>query len=173
MTLGRLLERQIPAEQDVRVLQISPLSEDDRTEWETLTRRFNKYLGREVSDELYEQTWLRLVARVEIRGVAARLDGTMVGFAHYYFHTSVWGAGRCNMADLFVAPEVRRQGVATSILKWVADDAEEHGAPRLYWNTTTDNSAARALYDTLADFNGFIVYTYRRDRQTAATSANP
>ena len=143
--------------------EIRLLTNDDHADWEALTRRYNEHFGTEVSDELYDRTWRRLIARDEIRGAGAWLDGTMAGLAHYYFHTSVWGAGRCYLADLFVAPEARRRGLATAVLRWVARDAEEHDAPRFYWNTTIDNAEGRALYDTLANYSGFIVYNYRRD----------
>jgi GNAT superfamily N-acetyltransferase len=145
------------------VVEISLLTEADRTAWKALTRRYIAHAGAEMSDDGYERTWQRLVARDEIRGIAAWLDDTMVGIAHYLFHASIWWAGRCYMADLFVAPEVRRQGIATAMLEWVARDAEEHDAPRFYWNTELDNAGARALYDKVANYKGFIVYSYRRD----------
>jgi hypothetical protein len=57
-----------------RVIEIGLLTEDDRAEWEALTRRFNEHVGTEISDDLYERTWQRLVTRDEIRGIAARLE---------------------------------------------------------------------------------------------------
>lgn len=156
-----------------RVVEIGFLIENDRAEWEALTRRFNEHVGTEISDDLYERTWRRLVTRDEIRGIAARLEDRMVGLAHYYFHTGLWHAGRCYLADLFVAPEARRRGIATAIVKWVARDAAEHDSPRLYWNTELDNTDARALYDTVADYKGFIVYSYRRQPNTAPTGDRP
>jgi GNAT superfamily N-acetyltransferase len=70
----------------------------------------------------------------------------MVGIAHYVFHASIRRAGgRCYLADLFVDPEVRRRGVATAMIEWVARDAEEHGVPRLYWNTLEDVPGSRAV----------------------------
>ena len=155
------------------MVEICFLTEDDRTEWEALTRRFNEHFGAAINDGLYERTWQRLVSRDEIRGIAARLDGRIVGLAHYYFHTGIWHAGRCYLADLFVAREARRRGVATTILKWVAQDAAEHGFPRLYWNAGFGDTAARALYDTVADYKGFIVYSYRRRPNPRPTAARP
>lgn len=149
------------------VVEISLLTEDDRAEWGVLARRYVAHSGGEMSDDRYVRTWERLVARDEIRGIAARLDGTMVGIAHYLFHASIWRESRCYMADLFVAPEVRRQGVATAMVRWVARDAEEHDAPRLYWNTELDNVGARALYDKVANYKGVIVYSYQRDPEPA------
>ncbi|WP_117666424.1 GNAT family N-acetyltransferase [Micromonospora sp. MW-13] len=145
------------------MVEISPLTGSDRANWEVLARGQNAYFGTEISDDGYEQTWQRLLDGEQRRGIAARLDGKMVGIAHYVFHAAIWGVGRCYLADLFVDPEVRRRGVATAMLKWMAWDAEEHGAPRLYWNTL-DDSPARALYDKVATFHeGLIHYSYRRD----------
>ncbi|MEU5785333.1 GNAT family N-acetyltransferase [Micromonospora lupini] len=161
--------------EDGSVLTIGPLTEPDRDEWEGLTRSFHAHwAGRpgrpaiEVDDDGYERTWRRLVNGEQIRGVCARLDGTMVGIAHYLFHASVWGAGRCYLAELFVDPQVRRQGVATAMIEWVAKDGDEHGAPRLYWNTEID-ADARALYDKLAVYRGYIVYNYSWPATTAVT----
>lgn len=142
------------------MLAISLLTEVDRAEWEVLTRRYNGRFGTEVSDDGYERTWQRLVALEEIRGIAARLDGRIVGIAHYLFHTDVWRVSGCYMEDLFVAPGARRQGIATAMLKWVARDAEEHGVPYVHCSAELDNAEARALCDKVANFDGFIVHTY-------------
>ncbi|WP_245730748.1 GNAT family N-acetyltransferase [Micromonospora pallida] len=156
-------------------MKIGPLTEFDRDEWEGLARSFHAHFagrpGRpetKVNDDGYEQTWQRLLDGDQIRGISARLDDKMVGIAHYLFHASVWSAGRCYMADLFVDPQVRRRGVATAMIQWVARDAEEHGAPRLYWNTEVD-ADARALYDKVANYRGYIVYSYARPATTTAT----
>lgn len=145
------------------MLKIGRVTESDRDDWEVLCRAFHTHFGTSVADERYERTWQLLLDGVRIRGIAAKLAGRNVGVAHYLFHGSVWGDGRCYLADLFVDPTVRRQGVATALLKWVASDAARHGAPRMYWNTLS-NAPARGLYDKVATCNdGLIVYTYRRD----------
>jgi GNAT superfamily N-acetyltransferase len=150
------------------VVEINFLTESDRACWEVLARGKDAYFETERSDDDYEQTWRRLLDG-EQRGIVARLDGKMVGIAHYVFHASIWGAGRCYLADLFVDAEVRRRGVATAVIKWVAWDAEEHGFPRLYWNTLED-APARALYDKVGKFHkGFIFYTYRHDANQIST----
>ncbi|GAA3558120.1 hypothetical protein GCM10022222_47100 [Amycolatopsis ultiminotia] len=117
----------------------------------------------ERSDDAYERTRRRLLEDAQIRGIAARLNGKMVGAAHYLFHASVWYSGRCYLADLFVDEEVRRQGIATAMTKWVAQDAKAQGFPSRYWNTLED-APARALYDRVGKLRkGFILYGYRRD----------
>ncbi|WP_033288463.1 GNAT family N-acetyltransferase [Amycolatopsis jejuensis] len=142
--------------------EISFLTESDRAGWEKLARGKDAYFDVERSDNSYAETWRRLLGDEHIRGIGARLDGAMVGIAHYLFHASIWKTGRCYLADLFVTDEVRRQGVATALVEWVARDAEEHGFPALYWNTLED-APARKLYDRVGKFHpGLILYTYRR-----------
>jgi GNAT superfamily N-acetyltransferase len=152
------------------MVEISLVTESDRASWEVLARGHHAHFGTEIGDDGYEQTWQRVLDGEQTRGIAARLDGKMVGIAHYVFHAGIWRAGgRCYLADLFVDPEVRRRGIATAMIKWVAWDAEEHGFPRLYWNTL-DNAPVRALYDKVANFQkGLIHYAYRRDANQSAT----
>ena len=40
------------------------------------------------------------------------------------------------------------------------DAARDRGATRYYWHTQADNATARALYDQVARFTGFIRYQY-------------
>lgn len=143
-------------------MEISYLTESDRAGWETLARGKDAYFDVERADDSYDRTWRRLLDDDRLRGIAARLDGTMVGIAHYLFHASVWYSGKCYLADLFVNENVRRKGVATALIEWVASDAEKHGFPSLYWNTLED-APARALYDRVGKYHdGFILYTYQR-----------
>lgn len=144
------------------MLEINLLTESDRASWKSLARGKDAYFEVERADDAYERTWRRLLDDEQVRGIGARLDGRMVGIAHYLFHAGVWYAGRCYLADLFVDAEVRRRGIATAVMEWVARDAEEHGFPGLYWNTLED-APARALYDRVGKFHeGLILYTYRR-----------
>ena len=95
-----------------------------------------------------------------LQGLAAWLDGRVVGITHYYFHTSVWTADVCYLADLFVDDTVRGKGAARALIEAVAVDARKRGAARLYWQTRESNTVARALYDKVAKFDGFIRYDY-------------
>jgi GNAT superfamily N-acetyltransferase len=150
------------------VVEIRLLAESDRDRWEVLARGKDTYFDVERDDDDYERTWRRLLDDEQIRGIAAWLDGTMVAIAHYLFHVSIWYAGKCYLADLFVDPALRRQGIATAVIDWVARDAKEHGFPGLYWNTLED-APARALYDKLGKFHqGFIHYSYAQPISSAA-----
>ncbi|WP_026214307.1 GNAT family N-acetyltransferase [Nonomuraea coxensis] len=145
------------------MIEIGFLTESDRARWESLARGKDAYFKVERGDDDYARTWRRLLDDEQIRGIAARLDGRMVGIAHYLFHAGVWQAGRCYLADLFVDAEARRRGIATAMIDWTARDAKERGFPGLYWNTLED-APARALYDKVGRLHkGLILYTYRRD----------
>ncbi|NBE91870.1 GNAT family N-acetyltransferase [Nonomuraea sp. KC401] len=151
------------------MLEINLLNESDRDRWEWLARGKDTYFEVERSDDDYERTWRRLLDDEHVRGIGARLDGGMVGIAHYVFHAGIWSAGRCYLADLFVHADLRRRGIATAVMEWVARDAKEHGYPSLYWNTLED-APARGLYDKVGMFHqGLILYTYRRNASRAST----
>ena len=144
--------------------EIRVLAESDRDRWEVLARGKDTYFDVRREDDAYERTWRRLFDDENVRGIAAWLDGEMVGIAHYLFHSSIWYNGKCYLADLYVDESVRRRGVATAVIEWVARDAAEQGFPGLYWNTLED-APARALYDKVGRFNkGLIHYSYRRVR---------
>ena len=67
----------------------------------------------------------------ELHGLAARLDGRVVGIAHYLFHTNVWVDEVCYLADLFVDEQVRGQGAARLLIEAVAAAARAARLPAL------------------------------------------
>jgi len=151
------------------MVEISQVTESDRTTWEALARAADAHFGTERADESYERTWRRLMDDDRIHGIKATVNGKAVGMANYLFHTSVWYSDKCYLADLYVIPEARRQGIATTMIEWLAKNAEEQGHPSFYWNTLED-SPARKLYDKLAKHHkGLIHYAYRRDPQATTT----
>ena len=141
-------------------IDILPLSERDRAEWEILARGYKAFYATEHSDAEYDAVWRRLTAGDGLYGFGARLDGKMVGLAHYLFHTTAWTGEACYLQDLFTAEAARGRGIAAALADQVAEAAQERGATRFYWLTKQDNARARALYDRIAAFKGFIRYDY-------------
>jgi len=142
------------------MIEISPLRPTDREGWQPLAVGYNTFYERTYPDLTYDTTWRRLMEGRELHGLAARLDGRVIGLAHYLFHASVWYERTCYLADLFVDETVRGQGAARKLIEAVAAAARAGGAERYYWQTRQDNARARALYDRVARHTGFIRYDY-------------
>jgi GNAT superfamily N-acetyltransferase len=152
------------------VIDIGPLRPADRAAWEVLARGYKRFYRTTVPDEGYEEIWRRVLSGLDVHGIGARLDGTLVGIAHYLFHPTVWLADACYLQDLFVDEAARGQGAASALIERVAEVALSQGASRLYWTTQQDNARARSLYDKVARFHGFIRYDYALDERPPASS---
>ncbi|MEV6211398.1 GNAT family N-acetyltransferase [Kitasatospora sp. NPDC051914] len=142
------------------MIDIGVLREEDRRTWEVLARGYKDFYRTPVPDEGYEETWQQLRLGTAFHGIGAWSDGTLVGIAHYLFHPTFWLGDSCYLQDLFVDEAARGKGVARKLIEEVAGVARERGVSRLYWTTQEGNIAARALYDKVAIFKGFIRYDY-------------
>lgn len=142
------------------MIQIAPLVPADRSEWERLARGYKAFYATDIPDARYEATWRALIAGERVHGLAARSDGRMAGIAHYLFHAQTWAPDACYLQDLFTDPDMRGRGVATALIEAVAAAARARGAIKYYWLTKADNERARALYDRIAAFKGFLRYDY-------------
>ena len=71
-----------------------------------------------------------------------------VGFAQLYSSFSSGSLAQIFILnDLFVVPSIRRQGVASRLLRAVADYGRAAGAIRLTLSTAVSNLNAQALYE--------------------------
>jgi GNAT superfamily N-acetyltransferase len=141
-------------------LAVVPLRPEDRPAWEALARGYKAFYRTPTTDAEYAIAWTRLLAGDGVHGLAACADGTLVGIAHYLFHTSVWAPTACYLQDLYTLPEARGRGVGRALIEAVAAAARSRGAARCYWLTQHDNAVARRLYDQVAAWHGFIRYEY-------------
>src|ERR1700722_5612695 len=142
------------------VIEIGPLEAGDRDAWEGLARGYKAFYRDWIREGAYEAPGRRLRHETQLYGLGARLDGRLIGIAHYFFHPAFWGGDACYLQDLFVEEEMRGRGAARALIEQVAQAARDHGATRYYWHTQEDNARARALYDRVARFTGFIRYQY-------------
>jgi GNAT superfamily N-acetyltransferase len=138
--------------------EIDALRPEDRAAWEVLARGYKAFYADPLPGEAYEATWQRVRQGTEIHGLGARLDGSLIGIAHYFFHPTCWSGQVCYLQDLFVAETARGRGAGRALIEAVAEAARDRGAIRLYWHTQQDNATARVLYDKVARFTGFIRY---------------
>lgn len=142
------------------MIEIAPLAPADRAEWEALARGYKAFYRTDHPQERYDETWAALIEGERIHGLAARIDGRIAGIAHYLFHAQSWSPDCCYLQDLFTAEEARGKGIATALIDAVAEEARKRGALKYYWLTKEDNLPARALYDKIAVFKGFLRYDY-------------
>ena len=71
------------------------------------------------------------------------------GFAQLRFRPSLYtGALDAYLEELYVVPERRGHGLGRALLEAAMDHARERGAARIDLNTSVDDVAARALYES-------------------------
>jgi GNAT superfamily N-acetyltransferase len=140
---------------------VTPLTAADRDRWAELWRGYLTFYETELADEMYTHTWSRILdPDGAIRALGVRDDeGRLVGITHYFYHPHAWSPkDACYLQDLFVDPAYRNRGVARALIAGVADAARAKDALRLYWTTHETNATARALYEKVAKYTGFVRY---------------
>ena len=72
------------------------------------------------------------------------------GLAVLRFRPSIWTEGlECYLAELYVVPALRGRGLGRALMNEVLDLARTRGADWIELNTAEDDTAARALYESL------------------------
>ena len=142
---------------------IRALTPDDRAAWEPLWQGYLAFYETILTPATTDTTWTRFHDPEEpMFALGAFIDGKLAGIVHYLFHRTGWSiSDNCYLQDLFVTPEARGHGLGRALIAAVVEKAREAGAARVYWHTNETNATARALYDKVAVFSGFI--QYRKD----------
>lgn len=126
--------------------------------WRELFEGYNIFYGRELTSQVADRAWAEFRAGDRLHAFGARIDGNLVGIAHFLVHASTTTADVCYLQDLFTAPAARGKGVARALIQAVEDWARSRECSRLYWHTQETNHTARRLYDQVAENRGFIQY---------------
>jgi ribosomal protein S18 acetylase RimI-like enzyme len=126
--------------------------------------------------ETYDETWFAAYCRAEEVGVQAAEGrrnilgriGPRVGYALLRIEGQPAGMGLAVMERGWVGifsmatePEFRRRGIATAVLRTLADWGAANGAQRLYLQVMANNDPAQALYGKLG-FETLYHYHYRQ-----------
>jgi ribosomal protein S18 acetylase RimI-like enzyme len=92
------------------------------------------------------------------------------GIAVLRFRAAIWSdAPECYLAELYVAPLLRGQGLGRALMESAIEVARARGADHMDLGTSEDDVAARRLYESLGFSNreggpeGPITYFYERD----------
>ena len=141
--------------------QVTGFSPGDRARWTELWAAYLEFYKISLPDAVFERTWVRVLRDSELHGLAARLDGRVVGLTHFLFHDSAWTTTPvCYLQDLYVDEALRGHGLARLLIEAVAIRARAAASTRMYWLTQDHRATARRLYDRLAKNSGFIRYEY-------------
>jgi ribosomal protein S18 acetylase RimI-like enzyme len=92
------------------------------------------------------------------------------GLAVLRFRPSIWSTAlECYLAELYVVPERRGQGLGRGLMEAAIELARREGADHMDLGTSEDDVAARALYESLGFTNregrpdGPVSYYYERE----------
>jgi ribosomal protein S18 acetylase RimI-like enzyme len=102
--------------------------------------------------------------------VVALAGEPIVGLALMRFRPSLWTARQeCYLAEFYVQPAHRGQGIGRQLLTYALDVARDQGADYIDLNTGETDEAARHLYESLGFSrteqrpDGPVNYYYERD----------
>lgn len=140
------------------MISVGRLQPDDRRAWEDLFRAYIEFYERSLPQDMYDRAWREFQEDNRMHALGARLEGRLVGIAHFLVHINTSAPDVCYLQDLFTAPHARGNGVARALMRAVADWARDQGCARVYLHTHESNHAARRLYDQIAQNRGFILY---------------
>ena len=140
------------------MLDIVTLTAEDRPDWEALFRGYCAFYKFPMPQEGYDRLWREIMSGTRIQARGAKRDGVLLGIVQFLAHANTWGKDVCYLEDLFTREDARGQGVARALISAVEAWARAQDCGRVYWMTQETNSTARALYDKVAQYKGFIRY---------------
>jgi ribosomal protein S18 acetylase RimI-like enzyme len=91
------------------------------------------------------------------------------GLAVLRFRAAIWSTGmECYLAELYVTPARRGQGLGRALMEAVLREARNRGADTMDIDVDEPDLAARRLYESLGFTNragedGPVMYVYERD----------
>lgn len=111
------------------VIEIREPDRQDKAQWLSLWQGYTRFYGSPQPTEVTEYTWQRMLdAASPMLGRFAVVDGNVVGFAICILHEGTWvKTPICYLEDLFVAPQMRGQGIARTLIQALQTEGKEKG----------------------------------------------
>jgi GNAT superfamily N-acetyltransferase len=146
-------------------LEITPIADDEFEELLPLIAAYQRfYEAAEIDEERNRAFFRRFLAPSEDGLLlGARRAGRLVGYACLYWHfSSLEAVESVLMNDLYVAEDVRGEGIGRALIEASVGIARERGVPYVEWSTAPDNETAQRLYDsTGAERSEWFTYELR------------
>ena len=143
------------------IIEIRPLLESDRAQWEQLYQGYAAFYKVAQTDEMRQIVWSWIMdPSKEVHALAAAgPDGILIGLAHFRPYARPLSATTGGfLDDLFVDPNARGSGVAEALLAAVKAEGTKRGWSVIRWITAEDNYRARGLYDRVAERTKWVTY---------------
>lgn len=138
---------------------IRPLTKGDEAAWRPLWRGYLDFYKASLDEATSAATFRRLLEDNRFFCFVADGGSGLCGFVHCVIHPATWSTrDYCYLEDLFVDPKNRRSGVGRALIEAVCGESKKRDFDLVYWLTHEANAGARALYDSLASFDGFVQY---------------
>ncbi len=139
---------------------ITTLKQDDKAQWHQLFSKYCAFYNFDCSTEKADTVWQWIFdVQHPLQALAAYDQQQLVGIAHYQvMPLSLFGANTGYLADLYIAKEARRQGVAKALHQAFITEGKQQGWPFAAWLTQEGNQAARNLYDQQAEMTDLRYY---------------
>ena len=145
------------------MIHVAAAKADDEAVWRPLWQGYLDFYAQDLAPEITALSFQRALDPHEpVFLVLARDGDRAVGFATFVLHRSTWArAHYLYLEDLFVTESARGTGVGRALVEHVIEIGRHNGCERVYWVTQEGNTAARAVYDKMADLPGLVTYFAR------------
>jgi GNAT superfamily N-acetyltransferase len=128
----------------VAEISIAKLTPADRSEWEQLFRGYLDFYETSLANSALARTWDAFARDDVMHALGAKLDGRLLGIAHFLEHAST-APDVCYLQDLFTAPQARRQGIARTHRSGIGRGASARLQPRLLGHARVQRDSETAL----------------------------
>jgi ribosomal protein S18 acetylase RimI-like enzyme len=141
-------------------MDVRAVAPTDRAAWTALFTEYGDFYHSTFDERVLDGVWSWLMDEShEVNGIVAVREGSVVGFAHYRRLADTFTAGPSwFLDDLYVSPEARGAGAATSLIEGVTEIAAARGGGTLRWITAADNKTAQNVYDRVAQRTSWVTF---------------
>ena len=145
-------------------ISLKPLDREDKDGWLELWQGFLENYGENASAHLTFSTFDKLVTKEHPLRARIALDENrrIVGFIHYFLHDSTWQTREsCFIEDLYVASDMRRQGIGRQLLDDVYRVAGINRWSRVYMAVPGSDETALSFFENVSEEKDWVIFDHK------------